>query len=252
MTNRGSQARPQRTVAEVLATAADTLVADFDLVTALDDLITDAVDVLGGGLAGMMLASPTGGMFLVASSNEHTDATGLLRLQIYQNGPCVECLDTGRIVSVTGLGGYTERWPSFVTASTALGFHAVHAWPMRLNVQIVGVLNLLRPDPEPLPDSDTALGQAFADLAVISLHQQHCLAREGHLAEQVHSTLSSRVIIEQAKGVLAEEGQIDIRETFAPLRDYARAHHLRLTELARRINADHRQARQVLTAGASA
>jgi GAF domain-containing protein len=248
MTNRGRQARPERTVAEVLATATNTLVADFDLYEALHDLTTDAVEVFDAALVGIMLVSPSGGLFLVASSDEHTDAIGLLRLQIYQRGPCVECLDAGQVISVAELSFYTEQWPSFVTVATALGFHAVLALPMRMHARKVGVLNLLRTHPGPIPTRDVTLAQAFADLAVISMHQQHCLARQGHLAEQVHATLNSRAALEQARGVLAEEGHLDIHDTFALLRDYARAHHLRLTELARRITADHHQAHQVLTA----
>ncbi|MDA3623910.1 GAF and ANTAR domain-containing protein [Saccharopolyspora sp. WRP15-2] len=248
MNDSGGQACPKRAVVEALARTARALVGDFDLSETLYDLATDAVDALDGDLVGIMLANRSGGLFLVASSDEGTDAIGLLRLQIYQRGPCIECLNTGQVISVEGLGVDTDRWSSFVTAAIAFGFRTVHALPMRWQARTVGVLSLLRTDSSRLPTCDVALAQGFADLAVLSLHQQHCLAHRGHLAEQLHATLNSRAALDRARRVLTEESHLQIHDTFAPLRDYARAHHLRLTELAQRITADHVLARQVLAA----
>ena len=239
---------PQRTVAAALAAAADALVVDFDLPEALHALATDATDVLDAALVGIMLTGRSGNLYLVTSSDEHADAIGLLQLQIYQRGPCVECLENDRAVSITRLIAHAERWPSFVTVATALGFHSLYALPMRSHTRAMGVFNLLRKHIAPLSAREVALAQAFADFAVISVHQQQCLAGFSHLAEQIHSTLNSRTTLEQARAVLAEVGQLDMRDAFALLRDHARAHRMALTDLARRIAADRDQARHVLTA----
>lgn len=231
---------------QALARATGMLVDDFDTLELLHDLATDTTALLDVAITGIMLASPSGGLFLVACSDEHTDTVGLLRLQIYQHGPCVQCLNTGHVISAPTSHTHAAGWPSFATAALALGFQAVHAIPMRLNTQTVGVLNLLDTHPHPLTTRAQQLAQLQADLAVISLYQQHCLAQDGYLTEQLHIALNNQIILHQAQGILSEKGDLPIQDALALLRTYARARHLRLTELARRITTDPHHATDVL------
>ena len=108
---------------------------------------------------------------------------------------------------------------------------------MRLRNQTIGSLNLLRTFPGPLNPDDLGAAQALADVATIGI-LQHRLAEEANLlSEQLQSALSSRVVIEQAKGVLAEYAATSIDLAFGALRHYARSHNVHLTDVARAVVA---------------
>ena len=105
-------------------------------------------------------------------------------------------------------------------------------------MQAIGTLNLFHAAPGPLPAADLALGQALADVATIGILQERAIRRGEVLSEQLQAALNSRVIIEQAKGVLAQRGNLSMHAAFDRLRHYARGHNLRLTEVARQIVRD--------------
>ncbi|TJZ99800.1 ANTAR domain-containing protein [Actinacidiphila oryziradicis] len=104
---------------------------------------------------------------------------------------------------------------------------------MRLRNEVVGALNLFPSEPGPFDPVDAPIAQALADVATISLLQQRSTPRSNVLNEQLQSALNSRVLIEQAKGKLAERLNIDMESAFTALRGYARAHNQRLSDLAR-------------------
>ena len=159
----------------------------------------------------------------------------LLQLEA-DEGPCVECFHAGAPVSAADLADAAARWPQFVAALQERGtYGSVHALPLRLRGQAIGTLNLFHDAPGPLPAADLALGQGLADVATIGILQERAIRRGEVLAEQLQAALNSRVIIEQAKGVLAQRGNLDMHIAFDRLRGYARAHNLRLTEVARQI-----------------
>jgi GAF domain-containing protein len=113
------------------------------------------------------------------------------------------------------------------------------AWalPMRLRDTTLGSLNLLRDRTGPLADGDLGAAQALADVATISLIQQRAAEDARILNDQLQTALTSRVTIEQAKGVLAERAGLDMDVAFDRLRRYARAHRLRLTDVAQAVAA---------------
>ena len=111
----------------------------------------------------------------------------------------------------------------------------MHALPLRLRGRAIGALNLFGGMPGPLPELDLALGQALADVATIGILQERAIRHGEVLNEQLQSALNSRVIIEQAKGVLAQYGELAPAVAFERLRHYARSHNLKLADLARRI-----------------
>jgi transcriptional regulator with GAF, ATPase, and Fis domain len=211
---------------------ADTLVADFDMIDFLHMLTDRSVALLSASAAGVMLADPRGELRLAASSNE---AVGLLELFQLQNdqGPCLDCFRTGQPVTAADLAGpAAQRWPRFATAATEKGFRRVEALPMRLRDQVIGALNLFRADPGPFDPTELRIGQALADVATIGLLQERNVRRSENIAEQLQRALNSRVVIEQAKGKLAERLTIDMDQAFGLLRDYARNSNQRLTDVA--------------------
>jgi hypothetical protein len=211
---------------------ADTMVADFDVIDFLQLLTDRSVTLLSASAAGVMLADPRGELRVAASSNE---AAGLLELFQLQNdqGPCLDCFRTGQPVTATDLAGPGQRWPRFAAAAAQAGFRTVEALPMRLRDQVIGALNLFRADPGPFDPADLRLGQALADVATIGLLHERNVRRSETVAEQLQGALNSRVIIEQAKGKLAERLGMDMEQSFAMLRDYARNSNQRLTDVAR-------------------
>ncbi|MEU4570172.1 GAF and ANTAR domain-containing protein [Micromonospora sp. NPDC023956] len=218
---------------DVFVEMADTLVDDFDVLDFLHVLTGRCVELLGVSAAGLLLTDQQGALQVVAASSERTRLLELFQLQTDQ-GPCVDCFRTGRPVSVADLPG-TDRWPTFTAAAAEVGFAAVHAMPMRLRSEVIGALNLFDVQPGTLDENKLRIGQALADVATIGLLQQRAIYRGELLTEQLQTALNSRVLIEQAKGVLAERLQIDVGEAFALLRDSARSRNRRMPEMAQAI-----------------
>jgi transcriptional regulator with GAF, ATPase, and Fis domain len=213
---------------------ADTLVDDFDLIDFLHRLTVRCVDLLGVSAAGLLLADHRGALQVVAASTEQTRLLELFQLQTNQ-GPCPECFHTGHSIGVPDLAASADRWPAFVARALQLGFASVHAAPMRLRAEVIGALNLFDTRPGPLPESTVQLGQALADVATIGLLQARAINRRDTLTEQLQTALNSRILIEQAKGVLAERRQLDMEQAFVMLRTEARNTNRRLSELARAV-----------------
>jgi transcriptional regulator with GAF, ATPase, and Fis domain len=211
---------------------ADTMVADFDVIDFLHMLTDRSVRLLAASAAGVMLADPRGELRVAAASTEEAGLLELFQLQNDQ-GPCLECFRTGRPVTAAGLDGPAPRWPRFAQAAAQAGFATVEALPMRLRDQVIGALNLFRTEPGPFDPTDLRIGQALADVATIGLLHERNVRRRETVAEQLQAALNSRVVIEQAKGKLAERLSIDMDRAFTMLRDYARASNQHLTDVAR-------------------
>ncbi|MFJ5270529.1 GAF and ANTAR domain-containing protein [Streptomyces sp. NPDC088358] len=222
----------QRLLAKTFVELADNLVADFDLIDFLRLLTDRCVGMLDASAAGVLLADHDGELRVMAASDEQVRLLELFQLQ-NDEGPCLECFRTGAPVIVTDLIEEADRWPRFVAAAQRSGFGSVQALPMRLRDEVVGALNLFRTRRGPFDPDATPLAQALADVATISLLQQRTAHRSTVLNEQLQNALNSRVLIEQAKGKLAERRGIDMEQAFTTLRGYARAHNRRLSDLAR-------------------
>ena len=220
-------------LADVLVELADTLVDDFDVIDFLHVLTQRSVQLLDVSAAGLLLTNAEGALQVVAASTERTRLLELFQLQTDQ-GPCVDCFRTGAPVSVADLAS-AGRWPRFTAAAAEVGFAAVHAVPMRLRQEVIGALNFFGIDPGALDARKLRMGQALADVATIGLLQQRAIHRRDVLSEQLQTALNSRVMIEQAKGVLAERLQVDMDRAFEILRSHSRNHNRRLSELARAV-----------------
>lgn len=210
---------------------ADTLVADFDIIDFLDVLTGHCVDLLGVTSAGVLLVDHRGTLNVVAASTEQARVLELFQLQ-NQEGPCLDCYHSGEVVACADIAAVVERWPLFARAAAEAGFAAVHALPMRLRETVVGGLNLFSAQPGPLSADVVGLGQALANIATIGILHQRTVRRDGAVIEQLQSTLNSRILIEQAKGVLAERLQVTVEQAFVLLRGYARRTSRQLAEVA--------------------
>ncbi|MGW0916363.1 GAF and ANTAR domain-containing protein [Streptomyces sp. NPDC002784] len=222
----------QKLLAKTFVELADNLVADFDLIDFLRLLTDRCVGMLDVSAAGVLLADRDGKLRVMAASDEQVRLLELFQLQ-NDEGPCLECFRTGAAVIVPDLGAATVRWPRFAVAAQRSGFGAVQALPMRLRDEVVGALNLFRAHSGPFDPAAAPVAQALADVATISVLQQRTTERSTVLNEQLQTALNSRVLIEQAKGKLAERQGIDMEQAFTALRGYARAHNRRLADVAR-------------------
>jgi transcriptional regulator with GAF, ATPase, and Fis domain len=209
----------------------DTMVADFDVIDFLQMLTDRSAQLLDVSAAGLLLADHRGELRVVAASSEAARLLEQLQVQLDQ-GPCLDCFRSGRAVTATDVGA-DQRWPQFADAAAQAGFGAVQALPMRLRDQVIGALNLFRAAPGDFDPVNMRVGQALADVATIGLLHERTMRRRDTLNEQLQSALNSRVVIEQAKGKLAERLGLDMDQAFNVLRDYARARNLRLSDLAR-------------------
>ena len=219
-------------LSEAFVELTDTMVAGFDVIDFLHVLTDRSVQLLDVSAAGLLLADPRGELRVVAASSEAARLLELFQLQSDQ-GPCLDCFRTGRPVAAADLAVAAARWPRFAPAARQAGFAAVQALPMRLREQVIGALNLFRAAPGALDPAGIRVGQALADVATISLLQERSMRHSDTLNEQLQAALNSRVVIEQAKGKLAERLGLDMDQAFSLLRDRARTSNRRLSDLAR-------------------
>lgn len=230
-----SAATRQTLTATTFVEIVDTLVGDFDVIDVLTSLTSRCVELLDSAAAGILLADNEGHLRVVGASNEQTHLLELFQVQ-NDEGPCLDCFRTGKVVLHSELDDVSP-WPRFTEECTAAGYSSVCAVPLRLTTNTLGCLNLFMSQPGGLTDSDVALAQALADVASIAMVQDQAMRdatiREGHLQH----ALTSRIAIEQAKGMIAENSRVDMDEAFNRLRTYARNHNLRLTDVAEAVVA---------------
>jgi transcriptional regulator with GAF, ATPase, and Fis domain len=222
-------------IARTFVELADTLVDEFDLTGFLHMLVEHSVDLLGVAAAGVSLDDQHGGVRMAAASSERAELLEVFAAETH-GGPCVECLRTGLPVISTNLAADAQRWPRYAEAARECGFGAVHAVPMRRRREVIGVLSLLDTHADGVDQTTSELGQALADAATIGILQQRSIKHSQELTEQLQTALNTRVIIEQAKGMLAAS-RLDITpdQAFTALRGFARAHHVKLTVLAQGV-----------------
>lgn len=209
----------------------DTLIDDFDIVDLLTTLTNGCVEVLDLAAAAVMLVSPEGDLRLMSSAPESMGFVELLELQAHE-GPCTSCFRTGQHVTISDLAHVESRWPHFAAAAVGAGFRGADAMPMRLRGEVIGTLNLFRRVPAPLSDDDIVTAKALADVATIAILQHRAALEARTVNGQLTHALTSRILVEQAKGMIAERQQLTMEQAIFRLRSYARNNNLRLVDIA--------------------
>lgn len=223
-------------LARTFVELADSLVEDFDVVELLSLLADRCVEMTGAVAVGLLLASPDGELRVLASSSEAMRVLEVFQAESAQ-GPCVDCYRSGAaVVGVDLVDDAQHRWPDFRPRAVAAGFRAVQALPMRLRGFTIGALNMYLAERGAMAVEDVIAAQALADVATIAILQHRAALDARVLNEQLTHALDTRIVIEQAKGVVAERAGLDMEGAFARLRRHARAHNLRLADVAHAVS----------------
>jgi GAF domain-containing protein len=223
----------ERRLTKAFVSLADTLVADYDTVELLQRLVDTSADVLDASAAGLLLADESGELAVLASTSEESRLVELMQLDSGL-GPCVEAYLSGEFVTITDIDT-DERWPDFNAAAQRQGFRSLHAIPMRLRATVIGTLNLFRSEPGELDGDDASVARGLADIATIGILHERAVRESDIAREQLQRALNSRVVIEQAKGVVAQLYSVDMDAAFRRLRDYSRNHGVPLRDVADQV-----------------
>ena len=235
----------EREVTRAFVGLASSLANGNDVLDLLTELTSECAGLLDVASAGVLIANRRGVLHVLAASSDATRDLELFQLQAEQ-GPCLDCYRDGEPVSVPDLAAQAHRWPRFAEAAADAGFVSVHALPMRFRGSRLGAFNLFGTEVGALNDDDLNLGQALADVASVSLVNDQAASDSTSVTEQLQNALDSRVVIEQAKGLLAQLGDLDMPEAFAALRQFSRDHGQRLTDVARALVTRKLPAQQLL------
>jgi transcriptional regulator with GAF, ATPase, and Fis domain len=221
-------------LAKIFVEVADTLVAEFDLIEFLHLLADRTAGLMHASAVGLLLADQRGNLEFMAGSDENVKLLELFQLQNHE-GPCLDAFRTARPVINADLQTAAARWPRFAPRATAAGFRSVHAFPLRLRSEVIGALNLFGADVGALDTADVQIVQAVADVATIGLLQERTIHRSEILTEQLQGALNSRIVIEQAKGAIAQAHGVSVNEAFTKMRSHARRTNQRLSDIAHTI-----------------
>lgn len=221
-------------VVEAFVALSGWLVAGHDVTDLLNTLTGECARLLDVSAAGLLLADRRGALHVVAASSHEAADLEAFQAQRAQ-GPCHDCYQDGRQVLVADVSAEADRWPGFVPVALEHGVRSVHTVPLRLHDQVLGALGLFGSASGQLNERDLRLAQALADVATISIVQDRVAADRDAVNEQLQTALDTRVLLEQAKGVLAHSGGLAMSDAYAALVRYARDHNLKLGHLARAL-----------------
>ena len=221
-------------MSEAFVKLTDALVGQFDVLDILHTLVDESVELLDATAAGLLLADPHGHLQVLASTSEASQLVEVLQSQAGV-GPCVDAFKLGTVVTLADIAAEGDRYPDFQAAALSQGFQSVHAIPMRMRPRTIGALNLFRTEKGEITADDASIGQALADVATISILQERAFRENTMVNEQLQRALNSRILIEQAKGVIAQRSNVDMDEAFRLLRAYARTHNEAMHDTARSV-----------------
>jgi GAF domain-containing protein len=238
-------------LAEVFVEVADTLVDEFDVIEFLQLVSERTAELLDAGAVGLLLADQQGELQFMAASDEAAKLLELFEVQ-HSQGPCRDAFLTAAPVFAPDLTLVLDRWPQFARRAVEAGFGSVHAMPMRLRGEVIGALSLFDQHPGVLDADDVRIIQALVDVATIGLMQERAIRRGEVLTEQLQGALNSRVVIEQAKGALAQMRGVSVDEAFELMRGFARRNGRRLSQVAQAVVSEDRSGITSLIGGGPA
>ena len=223
-------------IADTFVELADTLVAELDKIDFLHTMIERVVALLDADAGGIMLANQRGGLEVLAASSHEVRLVELFEVQPLE-GPGLEAFRSGQEVTKVDVADMRAAWPTFSPRLAEAGYSSAQAVPMRLRQEVIGALNVFRVAPGALSAADMKLARALADVATVGLLQERTIRSRDLLAEQLQGALNSRVLIEQAKGVLAERTGLEVDQAFTVMRTHARRSSRPRVRRPRRLSA---------------
>jgi len=201
-----------------------------DVLNVLAERVTTVVGVAGAGVS--LLES---GQFRFAAATDERCA-GLERVQEEeQAGPGVDACLTGKIVTLADLPGTSVGWARYQRAAREAGIAAVASAPIGHDLEKIGAVDLYSTGRRDWSAADLGTATILADMATGYLVQARELDHQSRLIGQLSRALDSRIVIEQAKGVLAAERNISVNEAFEVLRRHARSHSVSLHSVAEAV-----------------
>jgi GAF domain-containing protein len=219
--------------AALLAKISQTLITDYGIADVLHDLCDDVVDLLPVRGAGVMLADDRDRMHFVAASDRRVALIEVLQEQ-FGEGPCLDAYRHGTEVLVADLGT-DDRYPRFSPAALEQEMKSAHAFPMRVHERLIGALSVYADEVVDLDEAETDALRTLAASATAFILNHRALDEAVELAGQLQVALNSRIVIEQAKGRLAEQLEIDVSEAFLRIRKHARDQGLKLRDVAQQL-----------------
>jgi GAF domain-containing protein len=218
-------------LADVFVEFADTLIDDYDVIEFLLMVTNRTAELVGPSDVGLLLADQRGRLQFMAASNEDVKRLELFQVQVNE-GPCLDAFQTGQPVVNADMAAADDRWPHFAPRATADGYLSAHAFPLRLRQEVIGAIGVFALDTHRWEATEVHIAQALAHIATIGLLQERAVRRGEVLAEQLQSALNSRIVIEQAKGAIAQFRNVSVDDAFLLLRGHARLTNQRLGDVA--------------------
>lgn len=224
----------ERRITSAFVTIVDTLTTTYDVVDLLHGLVLECAGILRMSTGGLLLVDGRGTLHLMTSASSSASHVEMVQLDA-GTGPAFDCFRGASAVSVPDIESVVHRWPEFGRAALRQGLRSALVTPMKVGGRVIGTMSLFGTSPGEVSDRDAAVAQALADVATIGILQER-IVREGHLVEeQLRHALDSRVLIEQAKGAIANELAIGMDGAFAVLRTYARDRNLSIRRVAEQV-----------------
>ena len=229
-----TDASRERRVSAAFVALTDTLVSDFDIVDLMHTLISSCIDLLDTDAGALLIADSDGDLQLMASSSEDVDQIEVVQLGA-ESGPCSECFTSGEPITIGDIRADADQWPEFQRSALDKGYRSIHATPLHLRGRVIGVMGLFHSETGALGEMDIALAQSLTDVATIAILQDRGSREVSDLNRQLQGALDSRIVIEQAKGLLAQSLHVDLDRAFRVLRNHARSSNQRLHAVATEV-----------------
>jgi GAF domain-containing protein len=220
----------QSSLNQAFASYARTISRRYDIGEVLYQLTDQVVDVLGVDGAGVSLADRDGGLTFVTATDDRVTQVEEQQVEMGE-GPCQDAHRSGDRVTAADLG-VEQRWPRYAPGTLALGFRAVAGIPMLVEDHRVGALNLYARDAREWPADVLEVAQLLADMATGYILNARTLSASEALARQLQHALESRIVIEQAKGIVAERHGVATSVAFERIRAHARSSQRKLHDVA--------------------
>lgn len=221
-------------LAGAVAGLADALDHGFSLTSFSGRLAEDLAQLLAPADVALAVADERGELRVEGATSDRAFALASVDLGNGE-GPCTDSYRTGGQIRNRPLDGASDHWPQYAPIAQAAGFRTAHALPLRCRAGAVGVAGVLAEGADPLTDLQASLADALVTSAAVSILQERALRRSTEKSEQLQRALDSRIVVEQAKGMVAARLDTDVGAAFTLLRDYARRRNERLAVVCENV-----------------